>query len=83
MFTMRGMRRGVSFFFSLARLILYFKGLTLLRPTLPAIVEARRRNVGMPQPLLHFGDVGVMRERGRCLVGLLLRHSASSGEQQA
>ena len=27
--------------------------LTLLRPTLPAIVEPGRRNVGMPEPFLH------------------------------
>ena len=48
-----------------ARLVLHLKRRTLLRPALPAIVEPGRRNVGMPEPLLHLGDVGVVRERGR------------------
>jgi hypothetical protein len=43
--------------FSLTRFILYFECRTLLRPTLPAVIEARRRNVGMPQSLLYLGDV--------------------------
>ena len=42
---------------SLASLVLHLKRWTLLRPTLPAIVEPGRRNIGMPQPLLHLGDV--------------------------
>src|SRR5712692_4812717 len=54
---------GFLFFYpSLARSILYLKRRTLLGPTLPAIIEARSRNVGMPQPLLHFGDVRVVRQ---------------------
>jgi hypothetical protein len=47
---------------------LHLKRRTLLWPTLPPIIEARRRNVGMPQPLLHLGNVGVVRQgirRGR------------------
>ena len=37
-------------FFSLARLILYLKRRTLLRPTLPAIIEPRGRKGDMPPP---------------------------------
>src|SRR4029453_10893892 len=53
---------------TLARSVFYLKCRTLLWPTLPAIIETRRRNVRMPQPLLHLGDVGVVREciRGGC-----------------
>src|SRR5262249_32568765 len=43
-------------------LILYLKRRAFLRPALPAIIEPRGGNVGMPQPLLHFGNVRVMRE---------------------
>ena len=39
--------------FFLARSILHLECRTLLRPTLPAIVEPGRRNVGMPEPFLH------------------------------
>src|SRR5712691_9484231 len=42
--------------------IFHLKRRTLLRPTLPAIIQARGRNVGMPQPLLHFGNVRIMRQ---------------------
>jgi hypothetical protein len=42
-------------------LVFHLKRRTLLRPTLPAIIEPCRRNVGMPQPLLDLGDVRVVR----------------------
>ncbi len=48
-----------SFFFS--PLILHLKRGALLRPTLPTIIQPCRGNVGMPQPLLHFGNVGIVR----------------------
>ena len=38
-----------GFSFSLARLVLYLKRRTLLRSTLPPVIQARRGNVGMPQ----------------------------------
>jgi hypothetical protein len=34
----------------------------LFWPTLSAIIQLRRGNVGMPQPLLHFGNVGIVRQ---------------------
>ena len=40
-------------FFFLARSVLHLKHRALLRPTLPAIIQPRGGNVGMPQPLLH------------------------------
>jgi hypothetical protein len=46
----------------LARLVFHFKGRTLLRPTLPAVIEPGCGNVGMPEPLLHLGDVRVVRQ---------------------
>src|SRR2546425_13261101 len=39
-------------FFFLARSVLHLKHRALLRPTLPAIIQPRGGNVGMPQPLL-------------------------------
>ena len=42
--------------------ILHFEYRTLLRPALPAIIRPRGRNVGMPQPLLHLGNVCVVRQ---------------------
>jgi len=48
--------------FSLARSVFHLKYGTLLWPALPAIIEPRRRNVGMPQSLLHFGNVRIMRQ---------------------
>ena len=41
---------------------------TVLRPRLPSIVNARRGDVGVPEPFLNLGDIGVMIEgvrRGR------------------
>jgi hypothetical protein len=43
--------------FFLARSVLHLKRWALLWPTLPAIIEPRRGDVSMPQPLLHLGDV--------------------------
>ena len=37
----------------------------VLRPGLPSVVEARGGNVGMSEPLLHLGDIGLMVERVR------------------
>ena len=51
---------ALLFFFS--PLILYLERRTLLGPTLPAIVQPSRGNVGMPQPFLHFGNVGIVRK---------------------
>ena len=56
----RSGRKPYGFFIpfsSLARSVFYLKCGTLLRPTLPAIIEPRSRNVRMAQPLLHFGNV--------------------------
>ena len=36
---------------------------TLLWPALPPIIQPRGRNVGVSQPLLHLGNVRVMRQR--------------------
>jgi hypothetical protein len=41
----------------LARLVFHLKRGTLFWPALPAIIEARGRNIRMPQPLLHFESV--------------------------
>ena len=39
----------------------------ILRSSLPVIVNSRRLDVGVPKPLLHLGDVGLVIERiGRC-----------------
>jgi hypothetical protein len=35
----------------------------ILRPRPPMIVNARRRDVRMPQPFLHFGNIGLVIER--------------------
>lgn len=35
----------------------------VLWPHLAPVVDARGRNAGMPQPLLHFGDIGFMIQR--------------------
>ena len=45
--------------------IFHLKRGTFLRSTLSPVIQPRRGNVGMPQPLLHFGNVRVMRERIR------------------
>ncbi len=44
-------------------LIRYPERRTILRLGLPAIVNPRRRDIRMPQPLLHLGDVGLVIER--------------------
>jgi hypothetical protein len=36
---------------------------TVLRPGFAVIVDARGGDVGVPEPLLHLGDVGLMVER--------------------
>ena len=56
------------FYFSLAGLILHLECRALFWPALPSIVQPRRGNVGMPQPLLHLCNVGIVRERigGSC-----------------
>ena len=41
-------------------LIPNLKRRTILRPTLPFIIHPRCRNITMPQPLLHLGDVGIV-----------------------
>jgi hypothetical protein len=51
------------FYFLFSWLIFHLKRRTLLGSALPAIIEPRRGNVGMPQPLLHFGNVGVVGQR--------------------
>jgi hypothetical protein len=39
-------------------LIPHLKRRTILRPCLPPVVEPGGGNIGMPEPLLHLGDVG-------------------------
>src|SRR5712692_8494434 len=40
---------------------------TILRPHFAPVIEPRRRDVGMAEPLLHLGDIGLVVERvGRC-----------------
>ncbi len=53
---------GTPPLFSLARLILHFESRALLWPTLPTIIETRRRNVGMSQPLLYLRNVSIVRQ---------------------
>lgn len=43
-------------------LVIHLKGWGVFRPRLPAVVKARRRNVGMAEPFLNFGDVGLVLE---------------------
>src|SRR2546430_9790314 len=43
--------------------ILYLQFGPRLRPALLAFREPHRSHIGMPQPLLHFGHVGIVRER--------------------
>src|SRR5438132_10882136 len=40
--------------FFVARSVFHLKRGTLLRPTLPTIIQSGRGNIGVPQPLLHF-----------------------------
>jgi hypothetical protein len=44
-------------------LIFYPKRRAVFRLALAAVIEARRRYVGMPQPVLNLGDIGLVRER--------------------
>jgi len=44
-------------------LIPHLKRRAVLRPGLPPIVEPGGGDVGVPEPLLHLGDVGLMVER--------------------
>src|SRR5882724_9098199 len=46
----------------LAPSILYLQRRTLLGPTLPPVIEPGGGNVGMSQPLLHLGNIRVMRQ---------------------
>ena len=51
----------------IAPLIRDFKRRALLRPSLAAVVKAGRGDVGVPEPFLDLGDIGVVIERiGRC-----------------
>jgi len=48
-------------------LVFYAKGRAVFRPTFAPIVEARRRYIGMPEPLLDLGDIGIVRQSiGSC-----------------
>src|SRR5438132_14284708 len=55
------------FFFS--PLIFHLKRWTLLRPTLPAVIQPRGGNVSMSQPLLHLRDVRIVCESIRRCCG--------------
>jgi len=50
-------------FFGRRSSIADFERRRVLRPIFAPIVEARRRDVGVTQPLLHFGDVRLVLER--------------------
>ncbi len=41
-------------------LILHFKRRRVLRPVLPAVIEAGGGNIGVSQPLLHLGNICLM-----------------------
>jgi hypothetical protein len=41
----------------------HLKRRAILRPGLPPIIEPCGGNVGVPEPLLHLGDVGFVVER--------------------
>ena len=49
--------------FSLPQLIRHLKCRAVLRPGLAVIVDAGRRDIGVAEPFLHLGDVGLMVER--------------------
>lgn len=49
----------------MARLVDYPERRTILGTHLATIVHARGRDVRVPQPLLHLGDIGVVFERVR------------------
>jgi len=44
-------------------LVRHPKGRAVLRPMVPLVVQPGGGDVGVAQPLLHFGDVRIMRER--------------------
>ena len=44
-------------------LIRHFESRAVLRPRAAVIVNSRRRDIGMPEPFLDLGDVGLMVER--------------------
>jgi hypothetical protein len=46
----------------------HLKRRTILRPTPPFVIESRRRDIGMPQPLLDLGNIRPVLKgvRGRC-----------------
>src|ERR1700676_1305670 len=46
-------------FFRVAALIAHFERRRVFRPIFAPIVQARRRDVGVAQPLLHLRDVGL------------------------
>src|ERR1035438_8936811 len=50
-------------FFRVAALIAHFERRRVFRPILAPIVQARRCDVGVTQPLLHLRDVGLVLER--------------------
>ena len=50
-------------FFRVAALIAHFERRRVFRPGLAVIINPRRRNIRMPQPFLHIGDIGLMVER--------------------
>ena len=51
----------------MARLVVDLEGGAALRPHFSAVVDAGGGDVGVPQPFLHLGDVGLMLQRvGRC-----------------
>ena len=52
--------KNCSFF--LARSVFHLECRTLLGPALPAVIQPRGGNVGMPEPLLHLGNIGVVRQ---------------------
>jgi hypothetical protein len=39
------------------------EGRTILRPSLAVVINTRRGDVGVTQPLLHLGDVGLVVKR--------------------
>jgi hypothetical protein len=41
-------------------LIRYLERPTVIGPGLSVIVDPRRRNVGVPEPLLHLGGIGLV-----------------------
>src|SRR5215831_3875666 len=58
-----------------ARSVFYLKRRTFLWPALPAVIQPCRGNVGMPQPLLHLGNVRVMSECIGCSRGTQSMHA--------